>query len=249
MLLPSPTHPDLVAAAHRLRGHVVCCPVIGDLCLPGFVVASDLRLKAELLQPGGSLWFRGAQHWLLRQYGRYKGLVLGGDPAAIAAFARAARSQRMPTVAVVPKAPLGALRDVLAACGCAVHIDPAPGAVQAAVASGPFVGFVVMPEVEVDDFALGVATVVQELADELPADTERLVVAPVRLASAVARGVALLNLPWLVETAPRDHAPSAIVAITEALREQHRLATAPEGAAALVFAANRAEGTCVLLGV
>jgi|SRR5688572_28810903 len=246
MLPPAPTHPDLVAAAQRLRGHLVCCPVIGDLCLPGLTVPPDLRLKAELLQPGGSLWFRGAQHWLLRQLGRCKGLACAGDGTMVAAFARAAHAHRLPMVALLPQVPTDALRGALEAAECAVRVGVADA--RQLLTRGPFAGFSPAPAADEPDFVLGVATVVQELAEELPAGTERLLVAPAALAPAVALGVTMLRLAWQVEAAPRDHPQGADVA--RALREQHRLCTEGEGAAAVALALARGLGdTCVLLGV
>lgn len=242
-------HPTLTVAADRLRGHLVSCPVIGDLCLPGFAVPADLRLKAELLQPGGSLWYRGTQHWLLRQLGRWKGLACVGAGAEVLAWARAARDQRTPLVALVPAGPSVLPRETratLAALGCDVEEIAADG-IEAAL-SGRYAGYVRTPRPDDDEFAVGIATVALELADELPSETERLVVAPAELAGAVARGAALLELPWMVEGAPSSHRDGEAVA--GALRGNHRLCTAAAGAAALAAAiARHDEHTCVLLGV
>lgn len=61
-----PDADSIRAAAARLRGHVVATPLIGGLLLPGFAHAADVRIKPELLQPGGSAWYRGYLHLVLR---------------------------------------------------------------------------------------------------------------------------------------------------------------------------------------
>jgi threonine dehydratase len=228
-----PTHPALVAAARRLRGHLVATPVIGDLILPGFTAPSDLRIKAEMLQPSGSLWYRGALHWLLCQLGRHKALVHHGGGAAALAWAHAARSTRA-NLQVRASAPLRAAEQALfAAVGCPVRVGGAAPD-----------GGVPTPALDSAEFADGIGTVVLELAAELPADTQRLVVAPVALTSAVARAVGLLELGWHVVPAPAgldaESAASALVAGC-------RLVT--HAAGALLHALqDQAAGTCVLLG-
>lgn len=234
--------PDLESAAWRLRGHLVATPVIGGLCLPGYEAPEDLRLKAELLQPGGSLWFRGAQHWLLRQLGRCKGLAVAGDEYRVLAFARAAQSQRVDAVALLPEPPGEPLREALDAAGCAVQVG-----VDGAPPSGRFAGFTRAPPPDEPEFVAGIATVVLELVQELPSDTQRVVVAPRALAPAVEAGVVRLGLPWQVTTAPDDRDGEAVA---RALRTHHRLCTTAAGGAALAaaIAAGR-PATCVLLGV
>jgi threonine dehydratase len=171
-----------------------------------------------------------------------------GEPAAALAFARAAHAQNTPAVAVLPVPPDRILRESLEAAGCAIRIDGSPAAAPAAVAAGPWAGFTITPGPEDADVAAGVATVVQELVQELPADTMRLVVAPAALADAVAQGVALLGLPWCVEAAAGVTAAAAHV--RDALAEHHALQVTPEGAAALAHAlAAAVPATCVLLGV
>lgn len=239
-MLPLRPEPDLAAAAARLSGHLVRCPVIGDLCLPGFAVPPGLRLKAELLQPGGSLWYRGAQHWLLRQMGRWKGLLCRGTPRQLLAWARAARDQRMPVVAVLADVADAGLRSACESLG--VTVAPAPDL------RGAHSGYVSTPAVDAADFALGVGTVVLELVDELPHDTERVVVAPAELAPAVAQAASSLGLPWRVEAGAQVHARAEAVAA--ALRTHHCLCTEPAGAAALAAALTPGgDTTCVVLGV
>jgi len=241
------SHPEaeLEAAAARLRGHLVQCPVIGDLCLPGLAVPAGLRLKAELLQPGGSLWYRGAQHWLLRQFGRWKGFCGDGCSAQqLMAWARAARDQRAQLAVRLPAGTGDELRSDLAALGCsflpAVGADPSLGAVHA--------GYVPLPPSGEPDFLLGVATVALELAAELPDDVSLVVVAPAELAGAVAAGARMLGRGWQVQPAPPTHPRADDV--RRGLSRHHRLCTAPEGAAALAFALEgvEAERTCVVLG-
>jgi threonine dehydratase len=239
---------DLTAAAARLRGHLVACPVIGDLCLPGWQLHSEVRLKAELLQPGGSMTFRGAQHWLLRQLGKRKGFVLHGDEDMVAVFARAAHCQRAPALALLAQDPSSSLRAALATAKVPFVVDGSDGAVCRATDHGPAAGFTPTPPVSDHDVALGVATVVLELADELPADTARLIVAPAALTAAVAAGTATLGLPWVV-TAPQSIPAPACAALAEVLRDQHRLCTTREGASAVASALQAQGACCVVLGI
>src|SRR5215831_8268041 len=98
--MTSITAATLAAAAERLRGHVVATPLIGTPWLPGASLP-DVRWKPELLQPGGSLWWRGYQHFLLRQLGRCAGLVYAGPPARLLAAALAAMQHRLPLRALL----------------------------------------------------------------------------------------------------------------------------------------------------
>ena len=130
----------VAAAAGRLEGHLVATPLIGAVLLPGFTVPATLRVKAECLQSGGSLAFRGAKHHLLRQLGGNKGLVVHGSRREVLAGAVAAGSHRLPVVAVVIGAGGGA-------AGVAAGV--AAGAAAAAGAAEPQ-GQVLVPEDAVD---------------------------------------------------------------------------------------------------
>src|SRR5262245_18243381 len=99
--MTSITAASLAAAAARLRGHVVATPLIGTPWLPGASLP-DVRWKPELLQPGGSAWVRGYQHFLLRQMGRCAGLVYAGPSARLLAAALAAMQHRLPLHAMLP---------------------------------------------------------------------------------------------------------------------------------------------------
>ncbi|MEZ5965864.1 MAG: hypothetical protein R3F56_18660 [Planctomycetota bacterium] len=228
---------ELEAAAARLRGHLVACPVVGDLCLPGFAPAETMRLKLELLQPGGSLWYRGAQHWLMRQFGRRKGLVLHGSPRQMAAWVAAARGQRMPVVARVGEGQETECRGLLG--GFAVELlasERSPAAIA---------GYASTPDAADVDVALGVASLALELRDELPSDTRALVVCPALLAPAVAAGVAALGLTWQVDPAPPAHPEAARLA--RVLRDHHRIDADEHGGAAVAAGLGR-DGVCVVLG-
>ena len=119
---------DIQAAAHRLAGHLVATPVIGGLRLTGFDVPPDLRVKPELLQPGGTLRFRGTLHYLLRKLGSLKGLVFWGEVRHVLASALAGQTQRLPMASFWKRDPGASWREQLVACGCAVQVqqeDPA----------------------------------------------------------------------------------------------------------------------------
>lgn len=227
---------DVEAALNRLRGQLVATPIVGGLDLPGFAVPADLRLKAESLQPSGSLWFRGAMHWAMRQLGRHKGVRVSGPPRAMLALACAAREARI-AGQTAPDASLSpSLAAALAHFGCLVGA-PIPAS-----------GFVDPPGLASPDFAAGIASIALELLDDLPRDTQRLLVAPAALAGAVAAGAAAIGAPWQVLGGPAHHARAE--ELREVLLERHRLGCDLEGAAALAAALEDGESrTCVVLGV
>jgi hypothetical protein len=216
---------DISAAHGRLRGQLVAAPLIGGLDLPGFAVPSDLRLKAEVLQPSGSLWFRGAMHWAMRQLGRHKGVRIDGAPRAVLAWACAAREARL---------------EVHAPGAAAWSPDIARAVAHYGAVAEDAAGFVEAPGIDAPEFAAGVASVVIELLDELPHDTRRLVVAPAVLARLVAWGVEAMGRAWQVVPGPDRH-PRA-EAVQAVLLGQHRLGCDLEGAAALASAV--ASGIC-----
>ena len=92
---------DIQSAAERLRGQTVHTPLIGDVMLrvplsheddPEAEIIAGPRIKAECVQTGGSVDHRGAVHFLLRQLGSLKGLVITGEPYRLLACARAGHS-------------------------------------------------------------------------------------------------------------------------------------------------------------
>lgn len=227
-----PTREAIVAAARRLRGHLVAAPVIGDLLLPGVPWPGDLRLKAELLQPGGTLYFRGALHWLLAQLGCHKALRHEGGGSLARAWAAAARSTRAPLAVRLPDEACADDQAFVMACGATLS----RGAGDA--------GATTTPRVDDPVFAAGIGTVLLELGDELPAETRRLVVAPGALAPVLQAAAVALGIAWQVLPAPAAVAPADL--------EQQFLAHArlrSAGLAALAHAiALPEDGTCVLLG-
>ena len=164
---------DIHAAAERLRGQVVHTPVIGDVLLrlkdPAggeALVMSCPRLKAECLQTGGTIEYRGGLHFLLRQLGASKGLVIGGRDHRVLGCARAGQSHRLPMVGIVVEPATAPRLDLIRACGCeleAVPRDELGSRVRDAVAA---TGFTLMPHAENMDFALGIATAGLELGAE-----------------------------------------------------------------------------------
>lgn len=213
------------AAAARLRGHLVATPVVGGAVLPGFALPAGARLKLECLQPGGTAMFRGYTHALLRSLGRFKGVVLHGDPRQIRAQACAAMAHRLPAVAVADAPLPESLAQLLHELGLeAVPGDPVEHAANR--------GFVVMPGCSDSDVLDGLATLGLELADELPLDTSRVLVAPSVLAAPVRRGLAAGGRDTPVAGVDRDPGVD-FAALAGAVLDQLRVASDPEGLAAL----------------
>jgi threonine dehydratase len=194
-----PSREQILAAAERLRGQVVATPLIGGLLLGGGV-REDLRVKPEVLQPSGSLYFRGAMHWLLRQLGGLKGVVLQGTERAVLAGAVAAALHRLPMLAFTVGEPQARVWSQLKALRCEVRPRAsADEAVRAAAAVRAAQGYALVPGVGQADYAAGLATAGLELAAELPTDTELVVVSPAELAPAVALGLAAGGAEMRVE--------------------------------------------------
>jgi len=235
--------PDQVqAAARRLRGHLVATPLIGAANLPGLRSGADLRLKPETLQPGGSLWYRGAMHHLQRQLGRCKGLAVVGPPRQALAALLAAAQHRLPVHCFWDAPPPAGWRARLAGAGCVQEVAEDPR--EAARAFCARTGYHCMPGPEGPEVAAGLATVGLELASELPAACEIVFVSP-DLGPAVSAGLAAGGRGG---TRVREVADPAPAVLGEALAEAHRLLCDPEGLAVLQAALVCAEGSvCALL--
>lgn len=181
---------EIRRAAERLRGQLVHTPLIGDVLLPvqGGIVSAP-RLKAECLQTGGSLEYRGAVHYLLRRLGSLKGLVCAGPGYRLLACARAAESQHLPMLALCEQSLPRHHRELIAACGGVVEEAAATAAATRLAAAVRETGHHLLPGVESEDYALGIATLGLELGGELPRDVARVYVSPSELAPAIAAGL------------------------------------------------------------
>lgn len=236
----SPLRPDAIdAARRRLRGQLVAVPLVGGVRLGSFGPLADLRLLPEVLQPGGSLAYRGALHFLLRQLGSLKGAALVGPPERLLSLALAAATQRLPMRAL-PTAPLAAaLAEELRQLGCEVG-EVADGAGALAVARRH--GYAVVGDPRQVDFALGIASLGRELAELLPLSTATLWV-PAPFAADVAAGL----------SAGREQVPAVIevesgavpAGLGEALIRGHRLAVGTAGLATLAAALAAPPGATV----
>jgi len=174
-------------AAERLRGQLVLTPVIGDVRLrvgPGQVLLGP-RVKAECLQTGGTLEYRGALHYVLRRLGALKGVLAAGPAHRLLACARAAASQRLPMIAFCEGHLPRHCRDLIESCGARVE-ESGPRRLAAAARE---TGYHVIPWVEAEDYALGVATLGLELGGELPGDLDRVYVSPGDFGPAIASGL------------------------------------------------------------
>lgn len=181
---------DVLAAADRLRGQVVATPLIGGIVLPGM---EHVRIKPEILQPGGSIWFRGYLHWLLRQMGALKGLVVDPALGARPAFAAvvAAKWLRVPCVVALgaePDQDSAAPHADLQRWVRAIDLVPSLSKLRAADAARQL-GFRLSPSREQPDVQCGIATVGVELAREAPEEVELFGIAPASLDGALHVGL------------------------------------------------------------
>lgn len=244
MTVPQSLSTQAIQKAHRrLRGQLVATPLIGELRLPEFQAPPTLRVKAENLQTGGSLYFRGAMHFLLRQLGALKGLVAHGDARVVLAAATAASLHRLPCVVFPDGEPDQGVWQLLRLSGCEVRprsgADAARSAAQEAARE---LGYRVMPGVEDELFAAGIATLGVELADELAGDCELVVVAPLELAGCVALGLGTKGRTLRVHGVDH-HAVEVAPALADSVRAGLRLFADRASLAALQWALRHVEAS------
>lgn len=226
----------LAAAVQRLRGHVIATPLIGTPWLPGAGSVPDVRWKPELLQPGGSGWYRGYQHFLLRRMGGCAGLVYCGVVDRVLAAAIAAQQHRLPLVAMLPVAPAPTVAALLQSAGVEVHAGGDAGSARDLCRSR---GFTLLPDASQPDVALGMATIGAELAEELPQGCD-LVLAPGAVAAVIAAGLAASGRGIPVATAATTAPTTAGLSdLGEAILRGHRLSIGAEGLELLAAAMER----------
>jgi threonine dehydratase len=187
----SPVAAQVQAAARRLRGVLVETPMVGGVILPGFDVTPGLRVQIEVVQHGGSLWFRGAMHALARALGAPREVVAVGSESALIASCLAAHLQRTPVTALSAGSRTVELEGRLLAFGATV-VEWCDGAAHAAERADQLRrerGARILPGPGDPDFDLGVATLGLELADGLGADADLVLVGPSALAAAVGVGL------------------------------------------------------------
>jgi len=200
-------------------------------------------LKAECLQTGGTVEYRGALHYLLRRLGDLKGVVFAGPAHRLLACARAAESQRLPMIALATEELSRPCLELIAACGARVE-EQADSARLAAAASET--GFHVMPWVEAEDFALGICTLGLELGEELPTDLAKVYVSPAELAPAIGGGLVASGHGAKVVAVDVE---GASVDLQHALLESVNLNSNAAGSAALgqALADGDVDRSCVIL--
>lgn len=235
-----PDADSIRAAAVRLRGHVVATPLIGGLLLPGFAHAADVRIKPELLQPGGSVWFRGYLHFVLRAMGRPAGLAWAEGCGNGLAAAAAAAAGRIPLRAFVRSEPAPGLAAALAQLGAIIECVGDP--VAAGTAHARATGAMVLPGTGHPDVAAGIATVGLELAGAMPFDTA-MVFVPMGLEEAVGSGLAAGGHGAGVRGV--GPVPGA-EALGACLAECHRLLAGPAALAGLAAALGHEAGAAVV---
>lgn len=218
------------SAADRLRGHLVQTPLIGSTVLAGDARV-DVRWKADLLQPGGSGWYRGYLHLLLRSFGALPGLLFAGPVQHLLAAAVAAQQHRLPFTAFGPLPLPPAVAAGLAALGGTHELAADPLAAAARLQRR--CGHLPLPGAEHPEIAAGLATVGLELGGVLPAEVTT-VYAPAVAAAAVAAGLAAAgrSLAVLVPAAEGVE-PTELERLCGAIALAHRLTIAADSAAVL----------------
>lgn len=219
-------------------------PLIGDVLLvreAGVVPAP--RIKAECLQTGGSIEYRGVLHWLLRRLGDRKGLVFDGPAHRLLACARAAQSQRLSFLALCGTTLPSCCRELILGCGGAVDENVEPSRLAAAAKA---TGYHVVPGVENEEFGLGLATLGWELGQELPSDLAKVYVSPEWLAPPITAGLSACGHgARVVAVAARSNEKD----LQRALLEGKNLHSERDGIAALgqALADGDVEGACAIL--
>lgn len=241
---------SILAAVRRLTGHLVDTPMIGELRLPGFGF-HGVRVKAECLQMGGTLMFRGYLHCLLRSLGQWKGLVLGGTPREVYAQAVAVSLHRLPAIAVVEGELDPSRLTMIRETGCEVQAVAVGVAVATIASTARARGFQVMAGLADADVRHGVATLGVELAADLPREVEEVRIAPPALAAPIRAG--LLAAGRVVEVLGVESSAAAVpVGLAVAVADGLRLCSDLEGLAALASVDSgsletRTAPTCVVL--
>ncbi|MGO4854428.1 threonine ammonia-lyase [Phaeovulum sp. W22_SRMD_FR3] len=103
MSLPLPTRADVLAAATRIKGHVLRTPLLNSAALDA-LAGRRIHLKAECLQPTGSFKARGAWAALsaLPEAVRARGILAFSSGNHAQGVARAAAAYGVPAVIVMP---------------------------------------------------------------------------------------------------------------------------------------------------
>ena len=225
---------SVAAAAQRLAGHLVATPLIGTPWLGSGSTWPDVRWKPDLLQPGGSAWFRGYQHFLLRQLGRCAGLVWHGPATHLLAVALAAHQHRLALHAWCEEPLPDGLQALLPP---EVTLHQAGGA-TAAAAKARQLGYTPIPA-DHPEVQAGLSTIGWELAPNLPHGCRR-VFAPSSLVAAVAAGLALAGRPMEVLAGAGPILP----ALRDALWHGHGVQASDEALAVLSTALAEPVGSC-----
>jgi threonine dehydratase len=181
--------PVVHSAAAKLRGQVVTTPVIGGVHLAGDGEV-DLRWKAELIQTGGSGWYRGYLHLLLKSYGALPGVSFCGPVAQVLAAAVAAYHHRL-SMHVFSSVPLlDDVNEALASLKATVEVvaDPVASAARMQRQNG----HLPLPGAEHPEVAAGLATIGMEFGTHLPAECTAVYV-PSIAAAAIAAGLAVVG--------------------------------------------------------
>jgi hypothetical protein len=189
------------AAQRRLSGQLVATPLIGGIDFPGQARGMDLRVKPEMLQPGGSIWFRGMQNFLLCHLGASFGLCVEGPWRRVLPAIVAAAQHRLAVEAFLSPGAALTLPSLLRQVAPEARVSSGDAAAAAGFASKN--GYVLMPGNEDASVSAGLATVALELHEQMPTDCAHVFVAA-EFAAALQSGFAALERKCAVHPVTAD---------------------------------------------
>lgn len=258
-------HLELAAiedAVVRLAGLVVRTPLIGEPALPGVERSlRGIRLKAENLQVGGGIWYRGTALWLLRQLGRHgRGFVVGAGSAvavrpALCAVA-AARMSRAPfrlfrCTSAWSDRQRALLDELLRETDDTWDVLDCDDEATVATAVEDAVrgGLTRFPTLPVDDplIATGIATAGMELAPVLPSDCLHLLCGRDELVEPVRAGLHAGGRTDVLVEVIGGVSDSSTLRARSALADGAGLSVDDDSAAVLTAVPTTADTVCVLL--
>jgi threonine dehydratase len=244
------TRAELERAARKLLAHLVPAPLIGALTLPGHPVPQELRVKPEVLQPSGSVWYRGALHAALARLGTTKGIVAAGTARRMLAAACVASAHRLPCRGVLTRDRASEVEALLCAHGAETELVADAQEAEARCAELiAKTGFVRAAGPGDRDYDLGLATLALELDEGLPSDAAVVHVGSAALVEPLRAGFAALGSARRGTLAPEPAEAGEVERVVRAVDLGLRLRIgASSGRAVLAAAADAAPGPrCAVL--
>jgi threonine dehydratase len=176
---PLPTLADVQAARARIAGHVPRTPLIEAPLLAADLGLSALWLKAEGLLPSGAFKLRGATNFLrLHAERAAAGVITYSSGNHAIAMAMAAQQLGVPRVVVVPTDVNSTKLALIRRFGAEVHRAGTTSAERKARAEELATerGLLMMPPFDDPAIVAGQGTVGLELAEDLPAGVDTVLV-------------------------------------------------------------------------